>query len=418
MSPAKAASCDLLITNAAEVLTLSRGALPRCGEDQQDLGLVRNASVAIKGGKVLQVAPAAKLKGLKAKRRIDAEGMVVLPGFVDAHTHLVFAGHRAREVELKAAGRSYQDIARDGGGILSTVEATRAASKAELVGLARERLGRMLALGTTTAEVKSGYALTPDGEVKLLEVIRELQRKQPVMLVPTFLGAHAVPEGGDADAYINQLIEEALPRVAKGDLARFCDVFLEQGYFDATQARRLLKAAQRHGLRVKVHADEFSRCGGAELAVELGAASADHLLKASDRGLRELARTKTPAVLLPSTPWANLLKGYADARQMVGYGVPVALGSDLSPGAWNESMLLACQLAVYNMGLLPSEAIVAATINAACAIGMEQEVGSLEPGKRADLLIADVETWHELCYRLGSNPIALVLKDGKVVAEN
>jgi imidazolonepropionase len=319
-------------------------------------------------------------------------------------------------VERKAAGHSYADIAREGGGILHTVEQTRNASRAELRRQGAERLDRMLLHGTTTAEAKSGYALDPEGEVRLLEVLRDLGEHE-VTIVPTFLGAHAVPPGLDADAYITQLIDQALPAVERGGLARFCDVFVEQGYFNAAQARRLLKAAQKHGLRAKVHADEFSRGGGAELAVELGAASADHLLKASDRGLRELARTRTPAVLCPTTPWATFLKGFADARQMIGYGVPVALGTDLSPNAWNESMQLAVQMAVYGMGMLPSEALVAATINAACAIGAEREAGSLEPGKRADLLILDAPTWHFAAYRLGTNLVDTVLKDGRVVVQ-
>jgi imidazolonepropionase len=408
---------DLLVVNASEVLTMAGGAVPRAGEEQQDLGLVRNGQVAIHAGKVLKVGTAAQMRGVKAERTLDARGRVVLPGFVDAHTHLVFAGSREREVELKAAGRSYQDIAREGGGILRTVEETRKASREELLGAAGERLRRMLLHGTTTAEAKSGYALEPKGEVRLLEVVQELGRRQPVTLVPTFLGAHAVPPGGDAERYIASLIGEALPEVAERGLARFCDAFVEQGYFGAAQARRLLQAAGRLGLRAKVHADEFSRCGGAELAVEMGAASADHLLKASDRGLRELARTRIPAVLCPTTPWATFLKGFADARQMVHHGVPVALGTDLSPNAWNESMQLAVQMAVYGMGMLPSEALVAATINAAYATGVHGEAGSLEPGKRADLLVLDAPTWHVAAYRLGTNLVDTVVKDGEVVVE-
>jgi imidazolonepropionase len=275
----------------------------------------------------------------------------------------------------------------------------------------------MLLSGTTTAEAKSGYALDPEGEVRLLEVLAELGRDHPVQLVPTFLGAHAVPPGEEAEHYITDLIEHALPEIERRKLARFCDVFVEQGYFSVPQARRLLRTAAKHGLRPKVHADELTRCGGAELAVEVGAASADHLIKASERGLRELARARIPAVLLPATPWTSRMKGTADARGMVSRGVPVALGTDLSPNAWCESMALACQLAVYGNGLLPSEALVAATINAAHAIGMEREVGSLEPGKRADLLILDAPTWHQLAYRLGGNLVDTVIAGGEVVVE-
>lgn len=417
LAPAVADEADLLITGAAEVLTMAGGKGPRWGDDQQDLGLVRGGAVAVKGGRILKVGTAAQLKGIKARKKLDVEGRVVMPGFVDAHTHLVFAGSREREVEMKVAGYSYQSIAKEGGGILSTVEATRKASKAELMEEALDRLDRMLLHGTTTAEAKSGYALDPKGEVRMLEVVRDLGAEHPVRLVPTFLGAHAIPPGVDGDAYITQLVEEALPLIAKGKLAAFCDVFVDQGYFNVNQARRLLRAAAKEGMRPKVHADELTRSGGAELAVEVGAASADHLLKASDRGLREMARERIPAVLLPATPWASMMKGFADARGMVTRGVPVALGSDLSPNSWCESMQLACQLAVYSMGLLPSEALVAATINAAHAIGMEDEVGSLEPGKRADLLVLDAPTWHFANYRLGTNIVDTVLKDGEVVVE-
>lgn len=413
-----AESCDLLLTNASEVLTMAGKPGPRWGDDQQDLGIVRKAGVAIKDGRILKVAPMAQLKGLKAKKKRDVEGRIVLPGFVDAHTHLVFAGSREREVELKVAGYSYQDIAREGGGILSTVEATRKASKQELMDEALDRMDRMLLHGTTTAEAKSGYALEPEGEVRMLEVIRALGKEHPLALVPTFLGAHAIPPGQDGDAYITQLVEQALPVIAEKKLARFCDVFVDQGYFNVNQGRRLLNAAAKVGLRPKVHADELTRCGGAELAVEVGAASADHLLKASERGLREMARERIPAVLLPGTPWASMMKGFADARGMVERGVPVALGSDLSPNSWNESMQFTCQLAVYAMGLLPSEALVAATINAAHAIGAAEDVGSLEPGKAADVLVMDAPTWHMLNYRLGVNQVHTVLKDGEVVVED
>lgn len=411
-------TADLLVVNASEVLTMAGHEGPRVGEDQQDLGIVRKAGVAVKGGRILKVAPMAQLKGLKARRKLDAEGRIVMPGFVDAHTHLVFAGSREREVERKVAGHSYQDIAREGGGILSTVEATRKASKAQLKEEALHRLDAMLLHGTTTAEAKSGYALEPQGEVRLLEVLRDLGKEHPVTLVPTFLGAHAVPPGQDADVFITQLVEEALPVIAEKGLARFCDVFVEQGYFNVAQARRLLNAAAKQGLRPKVHADELTRGGGAELAAEVGAASADHLLKVSERGVRELARERIPAVLLPATPWASMMKGFADARGLISRGVPVALGSDLSPNSWCESMQMACQHAVYGMGMLPSEALVAATINAAHAIGEDAEAGSLEPGKRADLLVMDAPTWHFLNYRLGVNQVHTVLKEGKVVVED
>lgn len=416
--PVPSTTADLLIINASEVLTMAGHEGPRSGDDQQDLGLVRDGAVAIKDGRILQVGPEAKLKGLKAKRKLDAEGGVVMPGFVDAHTHLVFGGSREREVELKVGGHSYQDIARDGGGILSTVEATRKASKRELMDSALERLDAMLLHGTTTAETKSGYALEPEGEVRMLEVVRDLGKEHPISLVPTFLGAHAIPPGTDGDAYITQLIDQALPVIVEKKLARFCDVFVDQGYFNVNQARRLLNAASKLGLRPKVHADEFTRSGGAELAVEVGAASADHLLKSSERGLRDLARARVPAVLLPCTPWATMVKGFADARAMVDRGVPVALGSDLSPNSWNESLWLTCRLAVYSMGMLPSEALVAATINAAHATGVAQDVGSLEPGKAADVLILDAPTWHFLAYRVGTNPVRTVLKDGEVVVED
>lgn len=411
------ATADLVILNASELLTLAGPAVPRTGAAMQELGIIPKGAVAVKDGKVWNVGSSMELAKVKAKRTLDAGGRVVMPGFVDAHTHVCFAGSRENELAWKLDGLSYAQIAKQGGGILSTAEETRKTSKARLKEETAARLRTMLAHGTTTAEVKSGYALETDGEIRMLEAIQELSREQPVELVPTFLGAHAVPPefGGKADDYVTEMVQEALPRIADRGLARFCDVFVESGAFTLQHGRRLLKAGSALGLRPKIHADELTRCGGAELAVEVGAASADHLLKSSEKGIRGLAREKIPGVLLPATPFASFMGSYADAHGMISRGVPVALGSDLSPNALSGSMQFAIQLAVYQMRMFVSEAITASTVNAAHAIGMADRVGSLEPGKQADILILDAPGYEWLAYRFGVNQVWAVVKRGGIV---
>ncbi|HVL87810.1 MAG TPA: imidazolonepropionase [Candidatus Thermoplasmatota archaeon] len=410
---------DLVVHGASELLTLAGPPGPRTGTALQELGVVEDGAVAIVDGTIARVGTTAELKKLPARRKIDAEGRVVLPGFVDAHSHACFAGSREDELGMKLDGLSYEEIARQGGGILSTMRQTRDASLADLCEETAQRLESMLVHGTTTAETKSGYALTTKGELRMLEAIAQLSREQPVELVPTFLGAHAIPPefAGKADDYVTLVVDDMLPAVAASGLARFCDVFVDAGAFNLQQGRRILKAGKALGLAPKVHADELTRSGGADLAIEVGAVSADHLLQTPEKGLRGLAREGIVGVMLPATPFASFMKTYPDGAGMVDKGMAVALGSDLCPNAWSESMQFALQLAVYRCGLFVSEAITAATINAAHAIGRANAVGSLAPGKQADLLILDAPGYEWLGYRLGVNLVDTVVKRGKVVVE-
>jgi imidazolonepropionase len=408
-----------LVVHAAELLTLRGGPSPRIRPTPSDLGLVEDGAVYVDGERVADVGTTHEIlqRHPRADRTIDASGRVVLPGFVDAHTHAIFAGSREHEVEWKAEGLTYAEIAARGGGILHTVRATREADEDALAAVGAERLRRMASFGTTTAEVKSGYGLRPDDERKILRSAARAGVLAGVDVVPTFLGAHAVPPEfeGRSDAYVELLVREAIPSVASERLATFCDVFVDSGYFSVEQARRILEAARAVGMRPKLHADELSDAGGASLAADVGAVSADHLLHASDAGIDALARAGVVGVLLPATSLASRMS-FADGRKLLAAGVPVALGTDFNPNCWCESMQLAIALACHHNGLSPAQALVAATINAAHAVGRADEVGSLEPGKRADLLVVDVPTYRHLGYRLGGNAGMRVLRRGRISA--
>ena len=416
---------DLIVEGAAELLTLSPSSnRPRRGDEMQDLGIIRQGALAARRGKIVWLGPASDLltsvKPLAFSRVIDAYGKTVLPGFVDPHTHLVFAGSRENEFAMRIKGKSYMEIAAAGGGINATVAATRTASKADLQAQARKALDRMLALGTTTAEAKSGYGLELDAELKMLEVIRTLHEEGPVALVPTFMGAHEVPPEfrQDPEAYVELVVSRMLPEVSRRKLARFCDVFCEAGVFSVEQSERILRAAQALGLEPRVHADELTDLGGAAMAARVNARTADHLLFASDEGIRAMASAGVIAVLLPGTAYFLHLGRYARARDMIAAGVPVALATDFNPGScMTESMPLILSIACTQMRMLPAEAITAATINAAWAIGEEDCAGSLEVGKQADLLILDAPNHEHLCYHFGVNLVQTVVKNGKVVAE-
>jgi imidazolonepropionase len=407
---------DLLVEDAAQVVTCDPGR----GSGGR-LGVVERGSVAAAGERIVWVGhsrlAADEVRLAPGGRRLDARGRVVLPGFVDSHTHLVFAGTREKEYAMRAEGATYQQIAAAGGGILSTVRATRRASVEELAALGRARLDLMLAHGTTTCEAKSGYGLTVDDELKMLEVIRRLDAEHPVDVHPTFCGAHEVPEEyrGRADAYVDLVVEAMLPKVAAGRLARYIDVFCEEGVFSVDQARRVLTAGARYGLRAKFHADEFTTLGGAELAAEVGALSADHLLRASDEGIRRMAAAGVTATLLPGTAFFLGLP-YAPARRFLDAGVRVALASDFNPGSsMGFNLQLVMTMAVSQMKMPPEEALLAVTVGGAHAMGLEREVGALRPGLLCDLLVCDVPTWEHVSYLYGVNHVAAVVKRGRVV---
>ncbi len=417
---------DLIIEGAAELLTLQGTApRPRRGEEMQALGIIRDGALAARRGKIVWVGPTADLLGavkpLAFSKLINAYGKTVIPGLVDPHTHLVFAGSREKEFAQRIQGKTYAEIAAAGGGINVTVTATRKASAEDLKARARAALNRMLALGTTTVEAKSGYGLDLDTELKMLEVIRELNEEGPLTIIPTFMGAHEIPPEyrHDAEAYVNLVITRMIPEVASRKLARFCDVFCEAGVFSVEQAERILRAAKSAGLEPRVHADELTDLGGAALAARTGARTADHLLFASDDGIRQMAQAGVIAVLLPGTAYFLHLQRYARARDMIAADVPVALATDFNPGScMTESLPLVLNMACTQMRMLPAEAIAAATINAAWAVGEQDCAGSLEVGKQADLLILDVPDHEHLCYHFGVNLVQTVIKGGKVVVEN
>jgi imidazolonepropionase len=385
-----------------------------------DMGIIPNGAVAIRDGRVLEADPSDELcSRVRAAKTLSAGGRLVMPGFVDPHTHLVWAGERADEFAMRVAGATYMEIMAAGGGIMSTVRHTRGADLAELVTQTRVRLARMLAHGTTTVEIKTGYGLNVESELKQLEAIRRLQAESPATLVPTFLGAHAVPAEyrGRTDEYVDVVVEEMLPAVADLDEPPpFCDVFCEEGAFSLEQSRRVLEAAQALGFGLKIHVDEFQPLGGTRLAVELGAVSADHLVSTPPDEIELLAQSGTMAVALPGTPFGLGHHEYTPARALIEAGGAVALATDCNPGTcWCESMQLMIALACRYMAMTPAEAISAATINAAHAVGLGHEVGSLEPGKRADLLIVDVPSYPYLGYRFGTNLVQTVMIGGRVV---
>ncbi len=413
---------SLVIKNAGELIMLSRGSQkPLLRQGIRRLEVVKNGCIAIKYDRIVVAGKTEELeRRFKGEETIDATGKVVMPGFVDPHTHLVFAGSREEEFESRLQGASYLEILTKGGGILKTVRETRKASKGQLVEAGKKTLDIMLKHGTTTVEAKSGYGLTTKDEIKCLEAAKELNKTHPVDVVPTFLGAHAVPPEykGKTSDYVGLVVEEMIPKVAAKGLAKFCDVFCERGVFDIEQSRRVLQTGRRYALKPKVHADELTSFGGAELAAETRAVSAEHLLFASERGLKAMAKERVVAVLLPAASFSLMAGKYADAQRMIQLGVPVALGTDFNPSCWTENMQMAISFACREMHLTPAEAIIAATINAAHAVGCAQEVGSLESGKKADIVILDVPSHKFLGYRFGVNLVDKVVKEGKLVVDN
>jgi imidazolonepropionase len=419
---------DLLIVHAGQLLTVASPDGPRRGPLMDDLGFVEDGALAVRADEIVAVGPTVEITAsYNAPTVLHAKDRVVLPGFVDPHTHALFAGSRAEEFEMRLRGATYMEIMRAGGGIQSTVNATRAASAETLLAETWSRMERMLANGTTTAEVKTGYALETEGELNLLRAILELDGRHPLDLVPTFLGAHAVPKRyrDNTDGYVQLVVEEMLPAAAElweEETSRaprtaplFCDVFCEDGAFDLAQSRAILERARDLGMGRKIHVDEFAALGGTALAVELGATSADHLVCTPEEELLELARSSTIAVSLPGTPFGLGHAHYTPARRLIDAGGALALATDLNPGtSYCESMPFIIALACRAMRLTPAEAIVASTINAAHAVGWGDRVGSLEVGKQADILLLDLTDYRHLAYRFGTNPVEVVIKGGQV----
>jgi imidazolonepropionase len=415
---------DLIIAGCRQLLTCG-GAIPKRKEALRDVGVIENAWIASHQGRIVYIGPEegakAEVKLSREGTRIDGGGLVGLPGFIDSHTHLPFAGSREEEFALRLKGYTYQQLAEAGMGIRTTVRATRQISKNALKALCLKRLDQMLLHGTTTAEAKSGYGLNLEDEIKQLEVIREVGQSHPVDLVPTFMGAHEVPEEyrSRKEDYIDLLIHKIIPGVRKKDLARFFDVFCEKGVFSVEETERLVQAAQAAGFRVKIHADEFVSLGGAELAAKIGAASADHLIAITEAGIQALARSTTVATLLPGVSFFLMQEKKAPARRLIDEGAIVALASDFNPGSsMTESMLFVLQLGVFTLKMTIEEALSAATANPAYALGLQDEVGSLEVGKKMDLVLCEIPSYLFLVYHLGINPIKHVIKNGKLVVKD
>jgi imidazolonepropionase len=414
-------SADCVVAGCRELLTCA-GSLPKRKAAMRDLGVIENGWVAASKGVIVFVGTEEEFReqvnpGPEAVT-VDGAGLVGLPGLVDAHTHLPFAGDRAREFGLRLQGWTYQQLAERGMGIQTTVKATRAASLDELLKLSLVRLDRMLLSGTTTVEAKSGYGLNLEDEVKQLEVLRDLGALHPIDIVPTFMGAHDVPpEYRDKrQDYIGLLVETLIPEVGKRGLAEFFDIFCEPGVFSLEETRRLAGAAKAAGFGLKVHADEFVTQGGAELAAELGAVSAEHLIAVSEQGIARLGASDTAAILLPGVSFFLMLDKRAPARRLIDAGAAVALATDFNPGSSHlSSMLFVLQLGVFTLGLTVEEAVNACTGNSAYAVNRHNAVGSLEAGKKMDLLLCDIPGYVSLAYELGRNPVRTVLKNGRVV---
>jgi imidazolonepropionase len=417
---------DLLIHSAAQLCVVPGPSGPQRGTALGTLGVVPGGAVAVRDGRIVAVGETEKLRAAyRPERTIDASGRCVLPGFVDPHTHIPWMGDRAGEFEQRVGGATYMEIMSAGGGIMSTVRETRAASLDALVADNLPRLRRMLAHGTTSAEAKTGYGLSLEAELKQLRAMVELNGRQPVELAMTFLPAHAVPAEfkGETEAYVDQVISEMLPAAAawarEAGVTLFCDVFCEEGVFDLMQTRRILEAAQRLGFRLKVHADEFAGLGGTALAAALGAVSADHLVATPETDIAALGRSDTVAVGLPGTPFGLGHEAYTPAKEIIAAGGALALATDCNPGTcWCESMQLIIALACRYMGLTQAQAVAAATLNAAHAIGRGEEIGSLELGKQADILVLSVADYRQLGYRFGTNLVETVIKRGEIALSN
>jgi imidazolonepropionase len=415
---------NMLIKNAAQLVTCS-GFSAKKGKEMADLHIIEDGAVVIKEGVIEAVGQSGDIENqlkdngadLSDFDIIDARGKAVLPGFVDSHTHLVFGGYRAEEFSWRLRGDSYMEIMQRGGGIVNTVEATRQASVEQLLESGIRRLNSMLSFGVTTVEGKSGYGLDRETEIKQLEVMARLNQIHYLDVVPTFLGAHAVPQEykGKPDAFIDLMANDVLPRVADQNLAEFCDIFCEKGVFSVEQSRRLLSRAKELGLKLKLHADEIVQLGGAELAAELGAVSADHLLQASGQGIKDMAAAGVVATLLPATAF-SLKEPYANGRKMIDSNCAVALATDFNPGScFTESIPLVFALATIYMNISTEEAISALTINGAAALDRADRIGSIDKGKMGDLIILEFPSYTFIPYHLSVSTVEKVIKQGNLV---
>jgi len=401
---------DILLEKASEIVTLQGQNIPRIKEQMNELSIIPNSSIAIKDGRIVDIG---KNFNYKAENVIDVSGKTILPGFVDPHTHVVFAGSREFELDMKLKGLSYMDILNKGGGIFHTVNETRKSSEENLLSQSKKRLDTMIFHGTTSCEAKSGYGLDTKNELKILKIQNKLNKIHEMDIISTFLGAHAVPKNISSNDYVDIVINEMIPRTK--DLASFCDVFCEKGVFSKEQSKNILESGKKYGLIPKLHADEIVDTSGASLAAEVGAISADHLLMSSYKGLKEMAAKNIIGVLLPGTPFSLMQQRYAPARKMIDLGVPVALATDLNPNCWCENMQFIIQLACLNMKMTPAEAVTAATFNAACAIGLNDFIGSIEKGKKADVIVLDCPSYKFIPYHFGVNLVETVVKNGNVV---
>ncbi|WP_040212289.1 imidazolonepropionase [Clostridium polynesiense] len=412
---------NLIIKNIGELVTCS-GFTSKKGSEMQELHILKDVSIIVEKGVIKEIISSKEQLGCDFENYeiIDAEGCCVLPGFVDSHTHFIFSGYREEEFYLRVKGTSYMEIMKRGGGIANTVNNTREASKEELIELGKRRLDDMLKMGITTVEGKSGYGLDLNTEVLQLKAMKDLDKSHAVDIVSTFLGAHALPKEytGRKKEYLDFIINEVLPIVTNEELAEFCDVFCEKNVFEVDESRYLLERAKSMGMKLKLHADEIEGIGGTELACELKAVSADHLLQASDNGIKALAASNTIATLLPCTAF-SLKESYARGRKMIDEGCAVALATDFNPGScFTQSIPLLIALACYNMNLSLEEVINALTINGAAALNREKIIGSIDKGKQADLIILKYPSYKFMLYNLGTNIVNKVIKKGVLVKEN
>lgn len=407
----------LLLSNAAQIVTVS-GFQAKKGKAMQDLGIIEGGSILVRGDRIERLFKSGEsLEGIQPDEVVDCSGKTILPGFVDSHTHLVFGGYRENEYNWRLRGDSYVDIMNRGGGIINSVKATREASFESLFEVGMKRLDSMTRFGVTTVEAKSGYGLDKDTEIRQLEVVKALQEAHSLDLVATFMGAHSVPADykGRGAEFIEYLISEVMPIVREKELAEFCDIFCEKNVFSVEESRRLLTAAKDMGFKLKIHADEIVQLGGAELAAEVGAVSADHLLQASDEGIRQMAEAGVVATVLPCTAF-SLKEHYARARQMIDQGCAVAVATDFNPGScFTESVPLAIALTTLQMDMSIEEVIAGLTLNGAAAVGRAGEIGSLDPGKRADLVVHEFPSYQFIPYHIGVSTVEKVIKNGRVI---